>query len=332
MDTQPTTQTPPPADDSDSLELTPTVVEQPVPPAAPGAPVAPPEQSFTPPPKPPHKKIHELLTRVNVYIALFILIVFAVAGSIVIALMHNNSSQQPSVTNQQLSPSALNQVSGSTPVVGTSSQELTIQPSTTFGNSVLIKNNLSVAGTIKVGGSLNLSGVSVTGASTFGNVQTASINASGNVTAQGDLTVQKSLTVAGNANVNGTLSAGQIATSSLLLNGNLDISHHIVITAPSPGRSDGSSLGNGGTSSVNGTDTAGAVIINTGSNPSAGCYIAVNFSTNYGNTPHVTLTPLNPAAAVISYYVQPSAAGFNVCSASSPSAGQTLDYDYIVID
>ena len=63
MDTQPTTPTPPPADDSDSLESTPTVVEQPTHLSAMGAPVAPPEQAFTPPPKPPHH--HNFITLLN---------------------------------------------------------------------------------------------------------------------------------------------------------------------------------------------------------------------------------------------------------------------------
>lgn len=267
----------------------------------------------------------------NIYLFAFIAIILVAVGSLVLAVITgNNTSKVPTVNNQALTPAELTQLQGSNPVVGDSKENLTIESNTTFNDSILVKDNVSIAGTLKIGGSLNLPGISVSGTSDFGQVNANSLTVAGDIISQGTLTVQKSLSVAGAGTFNGTLSAPIVSTQNLQLNGDLQINQHIITSGGAPTKSDNNSLGNGGTASDSGTDTAGTININTGNNPSAGCFETLTFTKAFTNIPHVVITPTNANAAGLQYYVTPSDSGFSVC-AQNPSAGQSYTFDYIVI-
>jgi cytoskeletal protein CcmA (bactofilin family) len=268
----------------------------------------------------------------NIYLVAFFAVVILAVGIVVFAVMRGNSANQtPTVSSQDLTPAELSQLQGTNPVVGDSKENLTIESNTTFNDSVLVKDNVSVAGTLKIGGSLNLPGISVSGTSSFGQVNANSLNVSGAVVAQGTVTVQKSLSVAGTGSFSSALSAPQITTSNLLLQGDLQISQHITTNGGAPSKTDNSTLGNGGTAAISGTDTAGTVNINTGNNPVAGCFVTLTFSHAFSSTPHVVLTATNTAAAGLQYYVTPSNTNFSVC-ANNPTSGQVFTFDYFVID
>ena len=330
------------ADEVDSLESSPsvkTVIE----PTAdgisanPGQPSPTDTVSNTNPPLSPIKQpasspLSFILSRVNVYMAVLILLILLTGGAIAFAVMHNKKATNlNSANSQNLSSSELAQLEGSNASVGGAETNLTVQSDATFNGSVLVKNGLSVAGALRVGGSLSLPGLTVTGTSVFDQIQANSIRIASSIVDQGSLTVQQGLSVAGNSNFSGTVSVGALTTSNLQLNGDLNISHHIVGGGGVPGLSDGNALGNGGTASVTGTDTAGKVTINTGNNDTSGCYANITFSAPFTNTPAVILTPTNQAGAALQYYVTPSAGGFSVCSATTPGSGQTFTYDFIVI-
>jgi hypothetical protein len=119
---------------------------------------------------------------------------------------------------------------------------------------------------------------------------------------------------------------------SLQLSGDLQITRHIDAGGGTPGKSDGTALGNGGTSSVSGTDTAGTVTINTGGSPSTGCFATITFTNRFSGTPHVVVTPVGSAAGGLNYYINRSASNFSICATNSAPAGQTFSFDYIVID
>src|SRR4029077_15019876 len=104
--------------------------------------------------------------------------------------------------------------------------------------------------------------------------------------------VAKSLQVNSSGSFSGPLSAPQITTNSLQLNGDLVLTHHISAGGATPSRSNGTALGSGGTSSVSGSDTSGSITINTGSGPGPGCLISVNFAANVNSTAQVSISPV----------------------------------------
>jgi cytoskeletal protein CcmA (bactofilin family) len=231
-----------------------------------------------------------------------------------------------------LSEDTLKQLANSETTIGSSSQILNIESNAIFNGSALVKKDLEVAGSIKVNGALTLPGITVSGTSNFNQIQASTLNLSGAATVSGTLTAKNGLSVNGNGNFTGSVTATQISTSSLQINGNLILTHHVVGGGAIPSLSQGLALGSGGTASVSGSDTSGSVTISTGSGPGAGCFATVTFATAFSSTPHVVVTPIGAAAASLSYYVNRSTSSFSVCTASAPIAGQTFGFDYIIFN
>ena len=98
-----------------------------------------------------------------------------------------------------------------------------------------------------------------------------------------------------------------------------------------PGKTDGTALGGGGTASISGTDTAGTVNINTGGGTVAGCFVTIGFTQNF-SSPHVVITPVGSAAAGINYYINRTNSGFSICTTNAAPVGQSFAFDYVVID
>jgi cytoskeletal protein CcmA (bactofilin family) len=194
----------------------------------------------------------------NLYFVIFLLLIFLALGGIFAALKLNKDPANQSTKTQSLTDKQLADVKSSTTLVGDAQQTLDIQGNSIFEGQVLLRNNLDIAGSIKVGGNLSLPSITVGGTSTFGqlhiNDQLAVV---GNTILQGTLTAQKGVTASGTSSF-GTLSASQINTSSLQINGDFIVSRHINVSGGTPGRSNGSALGGGGTASVSGTDAPSA--------------------------------------------------------------------------
>jgi cytoskeletal protein CcmA (bactofilin family) len=281
----------------------------------------------------PHSLSSHVFNFANLYFISFLLILLLGAIGIFAAVKFNDknsdnkSSKVASLTDKQLTDLKTNST-----IVGDAQQTLDIQSNSIFEGQVLMRNNLDVAGSIKVGGALSLPAITVGGSSTFGEIHVNDkLTVAGNTTLQGSLTVQKGLTVAGNVSF-GSLSAGQINASSINLTGDFVVNRHINVTGGTPGRSGGSALGSGGTATVNGTDTAGTVTINTGGGPPAGCFITINFTQRFSATPHVVISPSNSSAANLNYYANRSTSNFSICTASAPGGSTNYLFDYIVID
>lgn len=283
----------------------------------------------------PFKKIWE---HFNIYLLMFAFILVVAGVVVFVALSKNNKDNNPNTGNsssdvpsQTLSPSTLNQLANNSVTVGGAKQLLNIESDTEFEGAVLIRGNLQVAGTITAGGSLALPGISVSGESTFGQVEAKTLALTGNGAIQGQLTVQNGLTVNGNGDFSGTVTAGTISTSNLQINGPLEFLHHIEAGGGVPGKADGPALGGGGTSSVNGSDTAGTININTGSNPPAGCFITVYFTQSFSATPNVVVTPVGSSAASLQYYINRTTSNFSVCTVNSAPSSSSFSFDYIAI-
>ena len=270
----------------------------------------------------------------NIYTGLFIFILLVAAIVILIAYQQNHKTTNGNkIKTQGLSQSTLDQLANSDVTVGNNQSVLTVQSSAIFAGQVLIKQGLEVAGNLKVGGTISLNSLTVAGTSQFGQVNVSrDLAVSGNTAIQGTATISKSLQVGGGGTFSGPVSAPQITTGGLQLNGDLVLTHHVTAGGPQPGHSGGSAIGSGGSVSLSGSDTAGSINVNTGGGPGAGCFVSVNFTSHYNATPHVIITPIGAAAGGLSYYVNRSTTGFSVCVASPPPAGRSFGFDYFVID
>lgn len=286
----------------------------------------PPKRSFT-------NRLRALVSHLNVYLLLFILIVF-VALLIVFVARQRSIKENPAgpTATQTLTQETLDQLENSETSIGDPKQILNVESNAVFTGKVLIRDSLDVAGTIKVGGALSLPGITVSGPSAFEDVQINNLAIAGDTTIQGQLSVQGNLTIAGGGSFAGPVSAPQITVNTLQLNSDLQINRHIDAGGGTPGKSNGSAVGGGGTASVSGTDTAGTVTINTGGNPPAGCFITVSFAQAFNGTPHVVITPVGSSAAGLNYYVTRSTSNFSICTTNPAPSGRSFSFDYIVID
>jgi cytoskeletal protein CcmA (bactofilin family) len=281
---------------------------------------------------PPPKK--HFLQRINIYLLLFIFVIVlaGVITAVVYLYSKNAENKDTTIKTQTLSQDALDQLANSDVTVGDSKQVLSVQANAVFAGKVLVRDSVEIANGLKIGGTLSLNGIKSTGSSTFDDVQVSrDLAVTGNTSVQGQLLVQKTLNVNGGATFNGNVSTSQLTTNSLQLSGNLTVTRHIVVGGANPGRSNGGALGGGGTSSVSGSDTAGSITVNTGSSPGTDCFITVNFTSRFGSTPHVVITPVGSAAGGLAYYVNRSTTSFSVCTDSAAPAGASFGFDYIVI-
>lgn len=284
--------------------------------------------------EPPSGRLKRLLSRVNLYFILLVIIMLALGGGSYYAYLKNRSSdQQANVNTQELTQDSLDKLAGTDSTVGDPKQTLSVESNAIFSGGVLIKGNIDVAGTIKVGGALSLPGLSVGGTTSLDQAALKSLTVSGDSALQGKLSLQNGLAVTGGVTVSGNITAGQISADTLLLNKDLQLSHHIVTSGGTPSRSTGTALGGGGTASNSGTDTAGTITINTGNAAPAGCFISITFTTAFTSTPHVVISPASSSAAGISYYTTRTASGFSVCTASDPpDSTASIIFDYIVVN
>lgn len=277
------------------------------------------------------KTLNKIAQKSSIYLPMFIILIFAVA-TITILDYSNTQKPKPTIAEQTLTPQALSRLANNNEVVGNSNQVLTVQSSSIFNGQVLMRSNLQVAGKLQVGGSLSLTGITVSGNSVFNQMQVnKNLSVGGNTNVQGTLAIQNNISVNGNGTFAGAVSAPQITVGSLQLSGDLTLTHNFYAGGSIPRSSTDGAVGSGGTTSLNGSDTAGTITINTGGGPSAGCYINVAFVTPFTSTPHVLLTPVGPTSTNLLYYINRSTTSFSMCSANSPQASQTYTYDYFVV-
>jgi cytoskeletal protein CcmA (bactofilin family) len=294
------------------------------------------EASSPPPTKEPDKKskrFRRLRQRFNIPILLFGLVILIAFGIVIVAYLQSKKSSTSHAQTQSLSQSTLEQLANSDATVGNNQSILNVESSAVFAGQVLVRQNLQVAGNLQIGGTLALSNIAVAGTSQLGQATVnKNLAVAGDTAIQGSATIAKSLQVSSSGTFGGSLSAPQIVTSSLQLNGDLVLTHHISVGGSTPSRTTGSALGSGGSASVSGSDTAGAISINTGGGPAAGCFVTINFTASYTNTPFVQITPIGSSAGGLSYYVNRSATSFSVCDTSPPPAGASFGFDYFVVE
>ena len=282
------------------------------------------------------KKISPLkkfFRKVNLYILIFGLLI-VVAGAIA-AVNYLNSQKTPvapSIASQGLTEGALKQLANTDATVGNTSQTLTIQGNAIIAGQTLTRGNLNIAGNLQTGGSIQGPSLTISGATNLGATQINSLQVATNTAIQGSTTL-RDLNVAGTSSFSGPMTASQITVTKLIMSGNavLQVPNHIAFTGPSPSRTiNAGVLGNGGSASVNGSDTTGTININTGNSPTAGCFAHINFQQAFTSQPHVIISPVGAAAGQTQYYVDRTTSGFSVCTAVAAPANQVFAFDYFV--
>ncbi len=281
--------------------------------------------------KPPLLK--RLVRGVNIYLLIFIFLLIIAGVIATIVYLSSKKAADDTVPTQTLSQDALKSLATSDVTVGQPKQVLQVQSNAVFAGKVLVRDSLEVAGTIQVGGSLNVPGITVSGNSIFEEIQiNKGLSVAGDTSVQGQLTVAKNITAGGGATFGGAVSAPQINVNTLQLNGNLTLTKHIAAGGATPSRTNGNALGSGGTTAVGGSDIAGNININTGSGPSAGCFVTVNFAQRYNSTPRVIVTPIGSGAASVGYYVNRTTTNFSVCASQAPPANTSFGFDYFIVE
>jgi len=282
------------------------------------------------------KKVSPLkrfLKKINVYLLFFvILVVIAAAIAAVSYLNSQKAPVVPEVASQELTQDALKDLANTDASVGGAAQTLTIQGNAIIAGQTLMRGNLNVAGNIQSGGSIQGPTLTISGAANLGQAQINSLQVATTVAVQG-VTTLRDLNVAGTSSFSGAVTASQLTVSRLIMSGNavLQIPNHISFTGASPNRTaNGAVLGTGGSASINGSDTTGTVSINTGNNPTTGCFVRINFQQNFSNPPHVLISPVGAGAGATDYYVDRNNAGFSICSVNVAPANQAFAFDYFV--
>lgn len=277
--------------------------------------------------------IKKFFRKVNVYLLIFVLMLVVVG--VVVAVNYFNSQKpaaSPTIAGQTLSNSALKQLANTDVSVGNNSQTLTIQGNAVIAGQTLARGNLQVAGNLQTGGSITGPSITISGTSNLGTAQINTLQVAGTTAIQGNTTI-RDLSVSGTTTLSGAVTASNLTVTSLTISGNgtLSVPNHLSFPATNMDRSVNQAvLGNGGSASVNGSDTSGTVNVNTGNNPTAGCFIHVTFSKSFDKQPHVLISPVGVGAGQAQYYVTRDTSGFSVCTANVPPANQPFAYDYFV--
>jgi len=289
--------------------------------------------------KPPNS-FKQTLKRFRVYV--LILLLLAIVGIIFVVVSSLNGKKTPpppSVSSQPLSQTQLKKLASST--TSSNGQTLTVRGDATLNGQVLIRNNLGVAGTIQLGSGLNVPKITDTNTSSFGSAQASTLQIATSSTFQGVATFQDGINMNGNTAFNaatiGTLTATNIVMSGSM---QIEVPGHLAFTGAFPGRTiNFGVLGNGGSASLNGSDTSGTVSINTGNNPTAGCFISIIFNIPFTTTPNILLGPIGLGAGatqhnteIITNSTSGLVTGFKICTANTPLPNQAFGFSYFIND
>lgn len=289
------------------------------------------------PRKKPRKSISQrvqgLISGANIYLLLFILVLLLASFAAFASYTANKKATQSTINGQNLSTEDLQNIKNNETTIGDSKQTLTIASNAVFNGRVLVRDSLDVAGTIRVGGALSLPGITVSGTSSFENVQIGNnLSVSGNQAIQGTLTVQRNLSVGGSATFAGTISAPSLSIDQLIMNKDIQLNRHIDAGGTSPRVTSGAAVGGAGTVSISGSDTAGTVSINFGTGLAAGIIANITFGQTFTQTPHVVITPVGSNCANLNYYTSRTTGGFSIGTTNAGNPGSSCAFDFIAID
>lgn len=279
-----------------------------------------------------------------------VVIILLINAGVLVFLLKSESTKNKNLEDKgvSISPAILSKLGVNDAQIGSSNEQLTVDPTAQFNSGV------NVAGNVKIGGQLHLNSTFSANSANLtqlqaGNTSLSALNVNGNTTEsnlslRGNLgvsgpasfqntitvgqilTVDNSAAIANNLSVGGEITANTIATNNLILSGSFVFGSHIQTSGSSPSVDQGgSALGDNGTVSINGDDAAGTVDINIGVNAKAGILARVTFNSAYSAMPRIVITPIDIGANF--YIVNPSTSSFEIAVNSGlPPGGYALDY------
>jgi hypothetical protein len=268
------------------------------------------------------------------------------ANAVILSLvMRNQATAEDSAVKNgvTLSNATLNQLGVSRNPVGNAETELVVGPNSKFGGKVTMSSDLNVGGQLVLNSKLNASDAALAKLQAGDTqLQTLNVNGDGTISTlnlrkdlqvagvtrlQGQLTVNQLTTINNNMNVAGNLSVGGSLSVRNFQVANLTVAGHLISSGSTPGVSAGGATGSGGTATISGNDTSGTVAVNIGVGGGNGLLATVTFTTKYGSTPHVNVTPVG--RSVPGLYVNRTSSGFTISADGSLGAGGYA-FDYIV--
>ncbi len=276
--------------------------------------------------------------------------ILAVNAAIIMFVMRGNTTAAERAQKEvTLSSDTLNSLGMNKTAVGNDNAQLTVGPNSTFNGTVTVGKDMSVAGRLQLNSTFSASGATL-GKLDAGETALSNLNVNGSGTMtnlnlrqdltvpgasrlQGPVTMSQLLTVNNNVNVTGSLAVGgslsvhNFQASSLTSDTTLTIGGHVLTRGGTPSVSGGNGLGQSGTVTLSGSDTAGGISIGVGVNSNGGLLASVKFSQQFGATPHVVVTAVGQP---MNLYINRNANGFDVYSSSGLSPGGYA-IDYIVM-
>jgi hypothetical protein len=175
-------------------------------------------------------------------------------------------------------------------------------------------------------------------------LQGASLSITGNSLFGGDILVGGNINVSGAATVDALVVTGTSTLSTLVVTGATEVSTITVrgkiITAgatPTVVLGANTVVGQNGSVSVNGNDTAGTIVYTSGvTAPPAyslgtGAQLSMTFNSSYATIPRIALTPKDAGSASVRYYVETTATGMTISFLDAPSQSATYSFDYFIV-
>ncbi|HSE61426.1 MAG TPA: hypothetical protein VLA88_03990 [Candidatus Saccharimonadales bacterium] len=275
-----------------------------------------------------------------------IVAVLAINAGIVFFLLRgqNANNNQSKTDDVVISPEALEKLGVNRDAVGNLGTELVVGPNSRFNGNVTAAGDVDIAGQLRLNSKFTASDASLTKLQA-GDASLSQLNVNGNSSAsnlsirsnldvvgltrlQGAVTIANNLNVAGSLVVGGTLSSANFQANSLTSGSTLTVGGHIITRGSAPSASAGGAVGSNGTVSVSGNDASGTVAVNVGVGAVGGIVANVTFASQYGNIPHVVVTPSNRNAGNI--WVTRTSSGFSIGVGAGLSPGG-YTFDYIVM-
>lgn len=161
-------------------------------------------------------------------------------------------------------------------------------------------------------------------------LETAAANSNTKVNlAVTDTATIKNLVVVDSVSITNNLTVSGITTVQ-----NLVVEGHITSGGNTPVIANGTDLGVGDITTIDGNDIAGTITIaiDAGSTPVLGELVGVTFDEVYASVPRISLTALNADSLDLPVYIEKTVNGFVLKTNSVPVAGLTYTFDYIIIE
>ena len=285
------------------------------------------------------------------FVSLIVIVVILVVNAGIVAFVLRKQSGGKSLGSQgevTLSQGALEKVGVNRSAVGNSGLELVVTPDARFNGGVTVGGSVSIAKELKLNskftaadatlgqlqaGNTALSQLNVNGDTSLSNLNMrGNLQVNGQTRLQGPVTITQLLTVNNNLNVTGSLAVGgalstnNLSVRSLTVTSNLILGGHIITSGLAPSISVGGGVGNNGTVSISGNDTAGTIAVNTGTGATGGNLANITFKNKYSNIPHVVVTPIGNVG---SFYISRGTSGFSIYVGNSLPPG-SFAFDYII--